>query len=95
MIPPILDTFIQLSPPNLVSVYPIKLTSSSTGFGGNNPKPPIVRCIEQSTDASFLWNGGSIQQQEEGEEEVKALEITNVDSVDKVYRILTKYMGIK
>ena len=42
-------------------------------------KGPNVRCVPRASTSNHR----------------KALEINNVDSVDKVYIILTKYMGIK
>lgn len=50
-----------------------------------------MRCIKRkSTDSSQISDGVNA----EGGEMVSALEITNVDSVDKVYRILTEHMKL-
>ena len=79
----IVEAFISLSPTDEVRVYPArwKKQSKSKGY--------TVRCIQRkrsnaSNDSTS--NDGDI---------VSAFEVANVDSVDKVYRIVTQHMKLQ
>lgn len=98
-----LDAFCGLSPPDLVTVHPAILFPSSSGNGigsssassssSSNPssssngssskfKGPIVRCIAHSVENNKNSN------------HCASFDVTNVDSVDKVVRVLQKHMSI-
>ena len=81
----IMQSFISLtpSPKDIISVSPVEFTSKQNKQKGK-AKGPTVRCIQRSV-AGGLNNS----------EILSALEITNVDSVDKVNRIMTKHMKLE
>lgn len=80
-----LGAFVGLAPQNDVTICPAIL-SKTKGKG------PSVRCIYQGKDD----NGDASDGENEGAfKSSKSFEVNNVDSVEKVYVILTKYMNIK
>lgn len=100
-----LDAFVGLSPPDAVTVHPAVLSRAKGKKQG-----PVVRCIarESSFGGGIVDGGGATGTGGEsgsgkgGDKKgkvdggkVRAFEVQNVDSVDKVYRILTKHMDIE
>jgi len=106
-----LNSFLALSPPNLVQVHPAIITKSKG-------KGPIIRCMQrkkQSTTTnvtpvttSYFTTNNTITDQSSTitasskatipppsrtEPSSLAFEVNNVNDVDKVYHILTKYMN--
>ncbi len=76
----IIEAFLSLSPsPKAIKVY------SAIWNKQNKPKGKghFVRCVKRNNEK--LDRGGNI---------VAAVEISNVDSVDKVYRIITEHMKL-
>ena len=89
VVPPsdIIQTFISLTPSSeTVQVYPALFLKQNKQKG----KGHIVRCIKCKRNDSSQRDGET----PEGDI-VSALEITNVDSVDKVYRIMTEHMKLR
>ena len=88
----IIQSFISLAPSSdNVKVYPALFHKQNKQKG----KGHSVRCIKRkrSSDDSSKSNSNGTNNKDEGEI-VSALEISNVDSVDKVYRILTEHMKL-
>ena len=100
-----LDAFCGLAPPDLVTVHPAILFPSSSGSGSSNSgassssssnpssssngssskfKGPIVRCIANSVENNNNKNNNHCS----------SFDVSNVDSVDKVVRVLQKHMSI-
>lgn len=95
-----LDAFVGLAPPQ-VKVHPA-IISKSRGKG------PIVRCVkreqqqqQQLKQQRETPDGDKSEKDRDDEEtdgvggDLDAFEASAVDSVDKVYRILTKHMGLE
>jgi len=83
-----LDAFVGLvRPGGTVTVHPAIL-SRAKGKG------PVVRCIARVEEYE-LHGGGEDGAPAKDDGKVRAFEVQNVDSVDKVYRILTKHMDIE
>jgi len=77
----IIQTFISLAPSrNNIKVSPAEFTSTKSNK--QKGKGPTVRCIQRKRSGGVYREIGN------------AIEITNVDSVDKVYRIMTKHMEL-
>jgi len=77
----IIQTFISLAPSrNNIKVSPAEFTSTKNNK--QKGKGPTVRCIQRKRSGGVYREIGN------------AIEITNVDSVDKVYRIMTKHMEL-
>jgi len=76
----VIEAFLSLSPsPNAIKVYQAIWNKQNKSKG----KGQFVRCVKRRTDKSD--RGGNV---------VAAMEISNVDSVDKVYRIITEHMKL-
>lgn len=75
-----LDAFVGLAPARTVRVLPSVLTTK-----GPKTKAPAVRCVATG-GVGVGGGGGNI---------VKSFDVGNVDSVDKVFRILSKHMQVK
>jgi hypothetical protein len=74
-----MEAFISLSPTSEnVRVYPANWSKQSKSKG----KGHTVRCIRRRRSESGAADG----------EVVSALEVGNVDSIEKVYRIITEHM---
>ena len=98
-----LDAFCGLAPPDLVTVHPAILfpstvsvsSVSSTSSSSNNNngsssskfKGPIVRCIAHSLENNDNNNKNN-------NNICTSFDVSNVDSVDKVVRVLQKHMGL-
>ena len=81
-----LDAFVALVPSDgSVHVHPALLPKTSKVVA----KGPAVRCIPASTKAEGRIDGTSAPLL------ASPMDIANVDSVDKVYRVLTKHMNVK
>lgn len=79
----IVQAFASLAPsPDDVRVHPAVFGKQKQG----KQKGPFVRCIQRKRRADA---GGA-----DGEEVVSALDTVNVDSVDKVYRIMMEHMKL-
>ena len=90
-----LDAFVGLAPSDYVQVH-AAIISKTRGKG------PIVRCLRRvpgSGNDDSNVSGSSANKDGDtalvaNESPLDAFEVSNVDSVDKVYRILTKHMGL-
>lgn len=93
-----LDAFVGLCPPGAaVTVHPAILSRSKKG--GKGREGPIVRCIatrgeekDPTEENEKIRKKGGVK---DDDGKLRAFEVQNVDSVDKVYRILTKHMEIE
>lgn len=80
-----LDAFMGLAPRSLVTVKaaifpsPTKNTKSTRG--------PCIRCIA-------IGNNNTMGRRRVSSSSITSFDVGNVDSVDKVHRILTKYMQV-
>ena len=88
----ILDAFVGLAPSDYGQVH-AAIISKTRGKG------PIVRCLRRTPAGA---NNGKAESRDNVDDDAQsnneslldAFEVSNVDSVDKVYRILTKHMGL-
>lgn len=105
-----LDAFLGLAPASTVQVKaallpmgsyyaPPNYGSSSTSSNGNNNNNninsvgPFVRCIPLRRERNI--NEADDDDDDNNDDSRRAFDVCNVDSVDKVYRILTKHMRVK
>ena len=87
-----LDAFVGLAPSDYVQVH-------AAIIGKTRGKGPIVRCLRRTPAGA---NNGKAESRDNVDDDAQsnneslldAFEVSNVDSVDKVYRILTKHMGL-
>jgi hypothetical protein len=79
-----LDAFAALAPPGRVRVHAALLPRTSKVAN----KGPSVRCIPSSLLAPSAPPSA-------GTSSRVAMDVASVDSVDKVYRVLTKHMNVK
>ena len=77
----IIEAFISLSP-DRVEVYPANWKKQNKSKG----KGPTVRCIKRKR--------GDFSNLNSNEDIISAFEVINVDSVDKVYHIITQHMKL-
>ena len=94
-----LDAFVGLAPSDYVQVH-AAVISKTRGKG------PIVRCLRRvdlnnqetkdiyNAEQSDIVDDDITPTDGDDESPLEAFEVSNVDSVDKVYRILTKHMGL-
>jgi hypothetical protein len=66
--------------------------NSNTNNSNNNSVGPFVRCIPLRREKSNVENNDN---DDDGTDSRRAFDACNVDSVDKVYRILTKHMRVQ
>ena len=77
----IIEAFLSLCPkPDRIKVYPANWKKQNKSKG----KGPTVRCVKRKC--------GDISNLNSKQEILSAFEVTNVDSVDKVYHIITQHM---
>ena len=86
-----LDAFVGLAPSDYVQVH-------AAIIGKTRGRGPIVRClrrtpVEESEETAEPRDNGD-DDTAPNESSLDAFEVSNVDSVDKVYRILTKHMHL-
>lgn len=97
-----LDAFAALAPPDKVRVHAALLPRTSKVVN----KGPSIRCIPTSlmmaaaatTTASSLSSPAVVSSSTTAgiiTSNVVSMDVASVDSVDKVYRVLTKHMNVK
>ena len=84
-----MDAFWGLAPPTLVQVQPALLPRSSKVQG--TTKAPAVRCLHVPSTNNATTNNTTTPTHGPVN---RNMDVANVDSVDKVYRILTHYLHI-
>ena len=100
-----LDAFVGLAPSDCVSVHPA-IIGKTRGKGPivrclrrNTAEEEVNKdnkdnANDSKDNADDNENDGAAPDDDAGESSLDAFEVSNVDSVDKVYRILTKHMGL-
>lgn len=80
----LVQVFNSLAPsPDLMAVFRAEFGSQNKGKG----RGCSVRCLRRRRNGG-IWKDG-------GGNIISALEVGNVDSVDKVYRVITKHLGLR
>jgi tetratricopeptide (TPR) repeat protein len=86
-----LDAFIGLAPPEMVQVHAAIFQSVPSKVKG-----PLVRCVEilHHNNSAHDYDDDDDDGKEDNHTSCRSFEVTNVDSVDKVARILRKHMKL-